>query len=181
MIFRRGAREIFHSPGSPKTHTIQQDKQQINSRKTKKEDNLQKITYRTSSKGNLLKMMCKVRQQFISNANTPRAHSGPVRIFGTVRGVRGAAEFKIISIFRFQKDFYLDLTRGAPQAGCDGWKSMPKWTPKVIPKSTFGRSGVRLLRFWACFWGVRFLMNFRLAKSLPKISDFGAEGRQNAF
>ena len=42
------------SPGSPKTHTIQQDKQQINNRKTKKEDNLQKITYRTSSKGNLL-------------------------------------------------------------------------------------------------------------------------------
>ena len=29
------------------------------------------------------------------------------------------------------------------------WKSMPKWTPKVIPKSTFGRSGVQFLRF--CF------------------------------
>ena len=54
MNFRREAREIFGSPGSPKTHTIQQDKQQINNRKTKKEDNLQKITYRTSSKGNLL-------------------------------------------------------------------------------------------------------------------------------
>ena len=54
MNFRREAGEIFGSPRSPKTHTIQQDKQQINSRKTKKEDNLQKITYRTSSKGNLL-------------------------------------------------------------------------------------------------------------------------------
>ena len=54
MNFRREAGENFHSPGSPKTHTIQQDKQQINNRKTKKEDNLQKITYRTSSKGNLL-------------------------------------------------------------------------------------------------------------------------------
>ena len=54
MNFRREAKWIFHSPRSPKTHTIQQDKQQINSRKTKKEDNLQKITYRTSSKGNLL-------------------------------------------------------------------------------------------------------------------------------
>ena len=52
--FSEGGRRNFHSPGSPKTHTIQQDKQQINSRKTKKEDNLQKITYRTSSKGNLL-------------------------------------------------------------------------------------------------------------------------------
>ena len=54
MNFRREAEEIFGSPRSPKTHTIKQDKQQINSRKTKKEDNLQKITYRTSSKGNLL-------------------------------------------------------------------------------------------------------------------------------
>ena len=54
MNFRRDTVQIFGSPGSPKTHTIQQDKQQINSRKTKKEDNLQKITYRTSSKGNLL-------------------------------------------------------------------------------------------------------------------------------
>ena len=54
MNFRRGTVEIFGSPGSPKTHTIQQDKQQINNRRTKKEDNLQKITYRTSSKGNLL-------------------------------------------------------------------------------------------------------------------------------
>ena len=52
--FSEGHSSNFHSPGSPKTHTIQQDKQQINSRKTKKEDNLQKITYRTSSKGNLL-------------------------------------------------------------------------------------------------------------------------------
>ena len=54
MNFRREAGQILGSPGSPKTHTIQQDKQQINYRKTKKEDNLQKITYRTSSKGNLL-------------------------------------------------------------------------------------------------------------------------------
>ena len=53
MNFRREAVGIVGSPGSPKTHTIQQDKQQINSRTTKKEDNLQKITYRTS-KGNLL-------------------------------------------------------------------------------------------------------------------------------
>ena len=35
------------------------------------------------------------------------------------------------------------------------WKSMPKWTPKVIPKSTFGRSGIRLLRFLAEFGGMR--------------------------
>ena len=27
-------------------------------------------------------MICKVRQQFISKPNTPRAQSGPVRIFG---------------------------------------------------------------------------------------------------
>ena len=54
MNFRRDTGQTLHSPRSPKTHTIQQDKQQINSRKTKKEDNLQKITYRTSSKGNLL-------------------------------------------------------------------------------------------------------------------------------
>ena len=40
------------------------------------------------------------------------------------------------------------------------WKSMPKWTPKVIPKSTFGRSGVRLLRFLAVFWGMRFFYDF---------------------
>ena len=26
-------------------------------------------------------------------------------------------------------------------------KTLPKWTPKVIPKSTLGRSGVRLFRF----------------------------------
>ena len=44
------------------------------------------------------------------------------------------------------------------------WKSMPKWTPKVIPKSTFGRSGVRLFRFLAEFWGMRFLIHFRSAK-----------------
>ena len=54
MNFRRDTGQTFGSPGSPKTHTIQQDKQQINYRKTKKEDDLQKITYRTSSKGNLL-------------------------------------------------------------------------------------------------------------------------------
>ena len=71
------------------------------------------------------------------------------------------------------------------------WKSMPKWTPKVIPKSTFGRSGVRLLRFLAVFWGLRF---FDDLWGMPKVdkkwekfdtwADFGrvvpkmAEGRR---
>ena len=58
-------------------------------------------------------MICKVRQQFISKANTPRAHSGPVRIFGAVWGVWGVAEFKL----RLQADFNLGFTRPAPQAG----------------------------------------------------------------
>ena len=37
---------------------------------------------------------------------------------------------------------------------------MPKWTPKVIPKSTFGRSGARLLSFLGVFWGLHFFNDF---------------------
>ena len=50
------------------------------------------------------------------------------------------------------------------------WKSMPKWTPKVIPKSTFGRSGVRLLRFLAVFWGMRFFMIFEVCQNRLKMT-----------
>ena len=60
------------------------------------------------------------------------------------------------------------------------WKSMPKWTPKVIPKSTFGRSGVRLLRFLAVFWGMRFLMSFGMCKKSIKNDKSSTIGRQKA-
>ena len=58
------------------------------------------------------------------------------------------------------------------------WKSMPKWTPKVIPKSTFGRSGVRLLRFLAVFWGMRFLISFGMCKKSTKNEKSSALGRK---
>ena len=67
-----------------------------------------------------------------------------------------------------------------PRQGCGGWKSMPKWTPKVTPKSTFVRPRVWFLRFWDGFWGVWFLMNFRPAKSLPKFCNLASEGWQQA-
>ena len=41
-----------------------------------------------------------------------------------------------------------------------------KMASKMIPKSTFGRSGVRLLRFLAVFWGMRFLMSFGMYKKV---------------
>ena len=75
-------------------------------------------------------MMCKVRQQFISKPNTPRAHSGPVRIFGAVWGVRGVAEFKL----RLQADFFSHFTRPAPQAGVRRMKISAKKDPKSVPK-----------------------------------------------
>ena len=57
---------------------------------------------------------------------------------------------------------------------------MPKMIPKVSTKSTFGRSGVRLLRFWVRFWGVWFLINGRSAVSPSKIRHLASEGRQKA-
>ena len=56
-------------------------------------------------------------------------------------------------------------------------KNMPKCTPKVSPKSRFGRSGVRLLRFWEGFWGVGIFMSFQSAKSRLKIDKVGGLGR----
>ena len=50
----------------------------------------------------------------------------------------------------------------------------------MIPKSMFGRPGVRLLRFWEGFRGVRFLMSFRTAKSRLKIDKVGDMGRPRA-
>ena len=35
-------------------------------------------------------------------------------------GGKGGGRIQNNFNFRFQKDFYLDLTRGAPQAGCGG-------------------------------------------------------------
>ena len=58
------------------------------------------------------------------------------------------------------------------------WKSMPKWTPKIIPKSTFGRSGVRLFRFLAVFWGMRFLISFGMCKKSTKNEKSSALGRK---
>ena len=57
------------------------------------------------------------------------------------------------------------------------WKSMPKLTPKVIPKSTFGRSGVRLLRFLAVFWGMRFFIIFEVCKKSTKNEKSSTHGR----
>ena len=37
-----------------------------------------------------------------------------------------------------------------------------------MPKSTFGRSGGRLLRFWGMFLGKRFLIIFKARKNHPK-------------
>ena len=149
MIFEKVPVGILFPPDLPKWIQINK----ITYRRTTKRrqptaDNLQKIIQRLSAD----RLCARGGRTAVSNANTPRAHSGPVRIFGAVRGVRGAVEFNI----RFQKDFFSAFTRRAPQAGCGGWTSMPKWTPKVMPKSTFGRSGVRLLRFWDVFWGVWF-------------------------
>ena len=73
--------------------------------------------------------MCKVRQQFISNPNTPRAHSGPVRIFGAVWGVWGVAEFKL----RLQADFNLSShTPCTPGRGAadEIWSKMEPGAPK---------------------------------------------------
>ena len=78
----------FVSPGSPKMITNQQDN--LRTEKQQKTDNLQQITYRRSSKGNLL-MDCVLGEgrRAVSNANTPRAPHGPVRIFGAVWGEGG--------------------------------------------------------------------------------------------
>ena len=62
----------------------------------------------------------------------------------------------------------------------NSWKSMPKWTLKVTPKSTFGYSGVRFFRFWDAFWGVGFLKVFWSAKSRPKVWKFAAWGGHGA-
>ena len=64
------------------------------------------------------------------------------------------------------------------------WKSLKidaKTGPKMTPKSTFWRSGIRFLRFGRDFWGVRFLMNFRSAKGRQKSEILASEGRLNAF
>ena len=58
------------------------------------------------------------------------------------------------------------------------WTSMPKWTPKVIPKSTFGRSGVGLLRFWVVFWGMQFFKSFGMCKKSTKNEKSSALGRK---
>ena len=54
---------------------------------------------------------------------------------------------------------------------------MPKGLPKASPKSMFGRSGARLLRFWEEFWGVWNFMSFRSAKSRLNIIKDGDMGR----
>ena len=45
---------------------------------------------------------------------------------------------------------------------------MPKLIPKVIPKSTFGRSGVQLLRFGEVFGGLDLFMSFVMCKKLTR-------------
>ena len=64
----------------------------------------------------------------VSKPNTPRAHSGPVRIFGAVWGERGVAEFKL----RLQADFNLGFTRPAPQAGVRRIKNQSKIDAKSM-------------------------------------------------
>ena len=67
--------------GAPQTHTIQQDNLQIDYTEQQKEDNLQQITYRRSSKGNVHDRLCaRLESTAVSKPNTPRAPSGPVRI-----------------------------------------------------------------------------------------------------
>ena len=75
-------------------------------------------------------MMCKVRQQFISNPNTPRAHSGPVRIFGAVWGVWGVAEFKL----RLQADFNSGFHTPCTPGGVRRMKIYAQMDPKSHPK-----------------------------------------------
>ena len=95
MIFEKVPAEIFFPPDLPKWIQINK----ITYRRTTKRrqptaDNLQKIIQRLSAD----RLCARRGRTAVSKANTPRAHSGPVRIFGTVRGVRGPVEFKIISI-----------------------------------------------------------------------------------
>ena len=79
--FRKSPAAIPLIPGAPQTHTIQQDNLQINYTEQQKEDNLQHITYRRSSKGNVHDRLCaRLECTAVSNPNTPRAPSGPVRI-----------------------------------------------------------------------------------------------------
>ena len=75
------------------------------------------------------------------------------------------AEFKL----RLQADFLSHFTRHAPQAGVRRMNFYAKMDTKSDPKSTFGRSGVRLLRFWGMFLGKRFFIIFTARKNHPKI------------
>ena len=55
-------------------------------------------------------------------------------------------------------------------SGCRDFysKNDQKRVPKMILKSTLGRSGIPFLRFLDAFWYLRFSMDFRPAKSQPK-------------
>ena len=79
----------FLYPGSPKMNTNQQDNlQKNNKKKTTYSRYLQNIIQRLSAD----RLCARRGRTAVANPNTPRARSGPVRIFGAVRGVRGAVE-----------------------------------------------------------------------------------------
>ena len=48
-----------------------------------------------------------------------------------------------------------------------------------MPKSTFGRSGGRLLRFWGMFLGKRFFIIFKARKNHPKILKMQSKNKKN--
>ena len=56
-----------------------------------------------------------------------------------------------------------------------------KMAPKMDEKSSLGHPRVEILRFWGAFWGGGFLMNFRSAKSGPKIRKMTTWERQWPF
>ena len=48
-----------------------------------------------------------------------------------------------------------------------------------MPKSTFGRSGDRLLRFWGMFLGKRFLIILKPRKNQPNILKMQSKNKKN--
>ena len=57
-----------------------------------------------------------------------------------------------------------------------------KIAPKMNEKSSLGRPRADILRFRGAFWGGRFFMHFRWAKSGPKIRKNAEwEGKRQSF
>ena len=118
-------------------------------------------------------MICKVRQHFISNPNTPRAHSGPVRIFGAVWGVWGVAEFKL----RLQADFNLGFTRPAPQAGVRRMKIHAKMDPKSDPQIDIWALRGEIFEILGCFLRSRIFEGFLIGEKSANSLKIGGLGR----